>query len=90
MTDEGTEQQLPRTRLRGSSAASGRGTPSSLEMTSTSTGTGSGVSTDSGQSTRMREDTPRGRVMIRKEVFRFCVNMSSAVGMKAQEQGLLR
>ena len=81
---------MPRSRLRGSSATSGRGTPSSFEMTSTSTGTGSGVSTDSSQSSRMREDTPRGRVLIRKEVLRFVVNMSSAVGMKAQEQGLLR
>ncbi|XP_071799748.1 rapamycin-insensitive companion of mTOR-like [Asterias amurensis] len=83
------DSNLPQTRprLRGSSAASGRYTPTSADMSSTSTG--SAHSSDSSHSTRMRQDTPRGRALIRKEVLRLVINLGSSVGMKAQEQGLL-
>ncbi|XP_038056476.1 rapamycin-insensitive companion of mTOR-like isoform X1 [Patiria miniata] len=84
------DSNLPptRPRLRGSSAASGRYTPNSADMSSTSTGSGHS-SSDSNQSSRMRQDTPKGRAMIRKEVLRLVINLGSSVGMKAQEQGLL-
>ena len=35
------------------------------------------------------EDSPQGRVMVRKEVMKFVVNLASAIGCKASEQGLL-
>ena len=38
----------------------------------------------------MNEDTDAGRAMIRKEVIRLIVNLSSSVGVKSAEQGLLR
>ncbi|XP_022101706.1 rapamycin-insensitive companion of mTOR-like [Acanthaster planci] len=84
--DSGLPQTRPR--LRGSSAASSRYTPTSADMSSASTASGHS-SSDSNQSTRMRQDTPRGRALIRKEVLRLVINLSSSVGMKAQEQGLL-
>lgn len=37
----------------------------------------------------MRDDTPKGREMIRREVIRLVIKMSSSVGMKAHEEGLL-
>ncbi|XP_077980982.1 rapamycin-insensitive companion of mTOR-like [Glandiceps talaboti] len=59
--------------------------PSSNDMTSSSV--------SSGESTpitrKLTEDSPLGRSLIKKEVLRLVVNLSSSVAMKAQEQGLL-
>ena len=37
----------------------------------------------------MNEDTEGGKVLIRKEVLRLIVSLSSSVGVKSSEQGLL-
>ncbi|XP_070563534.1 rapamycin-insensitive companion of mTOR-like isoform X2 [Ptychodera flava] len=60
--------------------------PSGIEVTTSS-------SISSGESTpalkKLTEDSPLGRSLIKKEVLRLVVNLSSSVAMKAQEQGLL-
>ncbi|XP_002741655.1 rapamycin-insensitive companion of mTOR-like [Saccoglossus kowalevskii] len=38
---------------------------------------------------KLTEDSPLGRSLIKKEIVRLVVNLSSSVAMKAQEQGLL-
>ncbi|PIK59606.1 putative rapamycin-insensitive companion of mTOR [Apostichopus japonicus] len=38
----------------------------------------------------MREDTPSGRALVRKEIMRLVNRMASGVGLKSQEDGLLR
>lgn len=38
----------------------------------------------------MNEDTAAGRALIRKEIMRLIINLSSSVGTKGTEQGLLR
>lgn len=35
------------------------------------------------------EDTPQGRVLVRKDIIRLVVNLASAIGCKSSEQGLL-
>ncbi len=37
----------------------------------------------------LSEDCEEGRILIRKEVMRLIINMSSSVGVKATEQSLL-
>ena len=37
----------------------------------------------------MNEDTPAGRVLIRKEVLKLVTNLSSSIGTKNAEKGLL-
>ena len=41
------------------------------------------------RTTVMNEDTEGGKVLIRKEVLRLIVSLSSSVGVKSSEQGLL-
>ena len=35
-------------------------------------------------------DNPVGRTLLRKEILRFVINLSSSVGVKGAEQGLLK
>ncbi|XP_041475993.1 rapamycin-insensitive companion of mTOR-like isoform X2 [Lytechinus variegatus] len=80
-------------RSRGNSSASASnpfGSSSLDNTTPTSVGsTGTSVSQSSQGAVRMRDDTPKGREMIRREVIRLVIKMSSSVGMKAHEEGLL-
>lgn len=80
-------------RSRGSSSASASnpfGSNSVDNNTPTSVGSsGTSVSQSSQGASRMRDDTPKGREMIRREVIRLVIKMSSSVGMKAHEEGLL-
>ncbi|XP_030844625.1 rapamycin-insensitive companion of mTOR-like isoform X2 [Strongylocentrotus purpuratus] len=80
-------------RSRGSSSASASnpfGSNSVDNNTPTSVGSsGTSVSQSSQGAVRMRDDTPKGREMIRREVIRLVIKMSSSVGMKAHEEGLL-
>lgn len=41
-------------------------------------------------SKNLDESSPRGRVLIRKEVLRLVVKLSSAVGSKSHQEGLLQ
>ena len=38
---------------------------------------------------KLSEDTPEGRMMVRKEILRLVVSLSSSVGLKGSEQALL-
>ncbi|XP_071846524.1 rapamycin-insensitive companion of mTOR-like isoform X2 [Apostichopus japonicus] len=75
-------------RPRALSATSGRGTPNSCDTPTSVLGS---FEFESGnRRVSMREDTPSGRALVRKEIMRLVNRMASGVGLKSQEDGLLR
>ncbi|XP_071486718.1 rapamycin-insensitive companion of mTOR-like [Diadema antillarum] len=79
-------------RSRGNSSASANNPFGSSMENNTPTSVGStetSLSQGSQEVVRMRDDTLRGRELIRREVIRLVIKMSSSVGIKAQEEGLL-
>lgn len=76
-TIEGTHSRVLQTRS--SSHEASWATPSSIT---------SNTSTDSAMK-KLIEDRPVGKTEVRKEILKFVVNLSSSVGMKLSEQGLL-
>ncbi|PIK56268.1 putative rapamycin-insensitive companion of mTOR [Apostichopus japonicus] len=70
------------------SATSGRGTPNSCDTPTSVLGS---FEFESGnRRVSMREDTPSGRALVRKRIMRLVNRMASGVGLKSQEDGLLR
>lgn len=76
-------------RPRAFSATSGRGTPNSLG-TPTSAVSSFEYETSGSKKVAMREDTPAGRELVRREILRLVIRMASGVGLKGPEDGLLR
>lgn len=76
-------------RPRAFSATSGRGTPNSLG-TPTSAVSSFEYETTGSKKVAMREDTPAGRELVRREILRLVIRMASGVGLKGPEDGLLR
>ncbi|XP_052775865.1 rapamycin-insensitive companion of mTOR-like isoform X2 [Mya arenaria] len=70
-------------------AGRGRGRSSSVNEALVDTSSSLNSTGSDSSASKMSYDTPMGRTLVRKEMLRFVINLSSSVGVKGAEQGLL-